>query len=97
MTRNCHHAITPPHYDEALHPKKELYTVSSQYRIESSSPLAGRLLPPPGRNHLYGSRSLAIAVAVKSVADPSTQEVRVVHVPTGKVVFRTLGGVGHSS
>lgn len=70
--------------------------VTSQYRIESRGPLAGRLLPPPNFNRLYGNRSLAVAVAVKSVADPTCQEVWVVHVPTGEVVFRTPGA-GHAA
>lgn len=63
----------------------------AQYRIESKSPLAGRLLPPPSFNRLYGNRSLAVTVAVKSVADPTRQEVWVVHVPSGKIVFCTTG------
>lgn len=69
---------------------------TSQYRIESRGPLAGRLLPPPNFNRLYGDRSLAVAVAVKSVADPTCQEVWVVHVPTGEIVFRTTG-MGHAA
>ena len=59
------------------------------YRIESQGPLLGRLLPPSTFEHLYASRSLAVAVAVKSVADPTREEVRVVHIPSGEVVFRT--------
>lgn len=70
--------------------------VTPQYRIESRAPLAGRLLPPPNFNRLYGDRSLAVAVAVKSVADPSCEEVWVVHVPTGEIVFRTTG-MGHAA
>lgn len=67
----------------------------SQYRIESRAPMAGRLLPPPHYTRLYGDRSLAVAVAIKSV-DANCQEVWVVHVQTGEVVFRTPG-VGHAS
>jgi hypothetical protein len=37
-----------------------------------------------------------VAVAVKSVADPTRQEVRVVHIPSGEVVFRTSGSSGTS-
>lgn len=69
---------------------------TSQYRIESRQPLGGRLLPPPSYSRLYANRSLAVAVAVKSVTDPSRQEVWVVHVPTGEIVFRTPG-VGHAA
>lgn len=68
----------------------------SQYRIESIAPLGGRLLPASNCNRLYGDRSLAVAVAVKSVTDPSCQEVWVVHVPTGEIVFRTTG-MGHAA
>ena len=59
------------------------------YRIESRDPLTGSLLPPPTFSHLYANASLAVAVAVKSVADPTRQEVRVVHIPSGEVVFRS--------
>ncbi len=64
------------------------------YRIESNQPLMGRLLPPSAFVRLYGDRAMAIALAVKGVLDPTRYEVRVVHVPTGKVVFRTgkMGG-----
>lgn len=62
---------------------------TSDYRIESSFPLHGSLLPPTMFKRLYASRSLAVVMAVKSVADPSRQSVRVVHVPTGEVVFDT--------
>lgn len=76
--------------------QKSFYMVTSQYRIESRTPLAGRLLPAPSCGRLYGNRSLAVAVAVKSVADPTCQEVWVVHVPSGEVVFRTAS-MGHAS
>ncbi|NMM09990.1 MAG: hypothetical protein HHJ16_06930 [Polaromonas sp.] len=62
---------------------------SAQYRIESRYPLMGSLLPPSTFKQLYVDRSLAVAVAVKSVADPTRQEVRVVHIPSGEIVFRT--------
>lgn len=62
---------------------------SAQYRIESRSPLIGSLLPPTTYKEIYADCSLAVAVAVKSVADPTQQEVRVVHVPSGEIVFQT--------
>lgn len=62
---------------------------SAQYRIESRYPLVGRLLPPSAFKQLYADPSLAVAVAVKSVADPTRQEVRVVHVPSGEIIFRS--------
>lgn len=65
--------------------------MTAQYRIESKYPLRGSLLPQPNLNRLYVDYSLAVAVAVKSVADPTRQEVCVVHVPSGEIVFRTTG------
>lgn len=59
------------------------------YRIEKTHTDGNSLLPETEPGHLYADASLAVAVAVKSVADPSCQEVRVVHVPSGEVVFRT--------
>lgn len=59
------------------------------FRIESSASTDDSLLPESDIKHLYADASLAVAVAVKIVADPSCEEVRVVHVPTGEVVFRT--------
>jgi len=61
----------------------------ADYRIESSHPIASRLLPLSGSQHYFVSdRALAVAVAAKSVTLPRGQEIRVVHVPTGEVVFR---------
>jgi hypothetical protein len=63
----------------------------AQYRIESSHPISGRLLPVSGASHYYfNDRALAVVMAAKSVTSPSGQEIRVVHVPTGEVVFRKL-------
>ena len=62
---------------------------SGDYRIESNQPLAGRLWPVPGgQNYLFNDRSLAVAMAAKSLTSPSGQEIRVVHVPSGEIVFR---------
>jgi hypothetical protein len=66
------------------------------YRIENVDAASGSLLPPSSAKHLYADYSLAVAVAVKSVADPTRQEVRVVHIPSGEVVFRTSGSSGTS-
>ena len=62
--------------------------VSAQYRIESRNPLLGSLLPTT-HQALYADRSLAVAVAVKSLADPTRQQIRVVHIPSGEIVFQT--------
>jgi hypothetical protein len=61
----------------------------SEYRIESNRPLAGRLLPVSRtQNLVFSDRALAVVMAAKSDTSPSGQEIRVVHVPTGEVVFR---------
>ena len=64
---------------------------TAHYRIESRCPHSGSLLPfTPGTfEHLYANSSLAVAVAVKSVADPTRQQVRVVHIPSGEIIFQT--------
>jgi hypothetical protein len=59
------------------------------YRIESRHPLLGHLLPGSAFRRLFADRSLAVALAVKSVDDPTLQKVRVVHVTTGEIVFET--------
>lgn len=62
---------------------------SADFRVESNHPIAGRLLPVSGsRQYFFSDRALAVAMAAKSVTKPSGQEIRVVHVPTGEVVFR---------
>jgi hypothetical protein len=53
------------------------------------------LLPQNSSRQIYNDRGLAVAVAVKSLADPTRQHIRVVHVDTGEVVFETDPIVGH--
>ena len=63
---------------------------ASEYRLESNDPIAGRLLPGSGSNrYLFSNRSLAVAMAAKSTTPGG--EIRVVHVPTGEIVFRKAG------
>jgi hypothetical protein len=60
---------------------------SADYRIESSHPIAGRLWPIAGaQQYVVSDRALAIALAAKSFSEG--EEIRVVHVPTGEIVFR---------
>jgi hypothetical protein len=60
---------------------------SADYRIESSQPIAGRFWPSAGTNEFaVKDRALAVSIAAKSFSPSS--EIRVVHVPTGEVVFR---------
>lgn len=59
---------------------------SADYRIESSQPIAGRFWPAKGSHQLaVNDRALAVSLAAKSFTQ---SEIRVVHVPTGEVVFR---------
>ena len=60
-----------------------------QYRIESANALKGSLLPSSNFQHLYTNPSLAVAVAVKSMSDPTHHEVRVVQVSSGEIIFHT--------
>ena len=69
---------------------------SADYRIESSHPIASLLLPTSGEQQYFVSdRALAVSLAAKSMTLPKGQEIRVVHVPTGEVVFRKRGSSRH--
>lgn len=60
---------------------------AADYRIESTQPIAGRFWPVQGsRQFAVSDRALAVSIAAKSFSRSS--EIRVVHVPTGEVVFR---------
>jgi hypothetical protein len=62
--------------------------MANDFRVESMHPIASRLLADPGaRQYLFSDRGLAVAMAAKSFTLPSS-EIRVVHVPTGEIVFR---------
>ena len=64
----------------------------AEFRVESNQPIAGRFLASPGaQQYFFSDRALAVAMAAKSFTSPS-DEIRVVHVPTGEVVFRKLSG-----
>jgi hypothetical protein len=61
---------------------------SAEFRLESNHPIGGRFLPHPGENaYLFSDRALAVTMAAKSFTRPSG-EIRVVHVPTGEILFR---------
>jgi hypothetical protein len=60
---------------------------SADYRIESSQPIASRFWPGARANQFaVSSRALAVSLAAKGMT--GCAEIRVVHVPTGEVVFR---------
>ena len=61
---------------------------SAEFRVESNFPIAGRFVAQPGAHeYFFSDRALAVTMAAKSFTLPSG-EIRVVHVPTGEVVFR---------
>ncbi len=61
----------------------------AEFRIESDHPISGQLWPLAGtRELLVGNRALAVAMAAKSTTQPPGREIRVVHLPTGEVLFR---------
>jgi hypothetical protein len=62
--------------------------MSADYRIESSQPLRSRFLPGASEQYLVKDRALAVALAAKSFSHAEGEEIRVVHVPTGEVVYR---------
>ena len=69
--------------------------MSADYRIESSQPLRSRFLPAgASEQYLVNDRALAVALAAKSFNRAAGEEIRVVHVPTGEVVYRKAPFVG---
>jgi hypothetical protein len=60
---------------------------SDDYRIESSQPFASRFWPAAGKTQVaVSNRALAVSLAAKGMTGAG--EIRVVHVPTGEIVFR---------
>ncbi len=80
-----------PHSDRPDKPGRAGHTDlhDRPYRIENSSPARSSLLPAGSTREFYRDRGLAVAVAVKSLSDPTREQVRVVHVPSGEVVFES--------
>ena len=59
------------------------------YRLESSDPMFGPLLPIAGAKLLtLFDSAVATVIAAKSMTKPCGHEIRVVHIPTGEVIFR---------
>jgi hypothetical protein len=63
--------------------------VGSGYRIESELVLAGDWLPSEAFSRTYRDLAVTVATAIEGVEDPAIQEVRVVDVGTGTVVWRS--------
>lgn len=76
--------------NEQTNKLREVNMSSAAYRVESSHPIAGPLLPGlvSSKFLLLVDRALAIVLAAKSVTYPFGHEIRVVHVPTGEVIYR---------
>lgn len=68
------------------------------YKIESSSPIVASLPRTNVRNgSMLANLDLAVSLAAKSITDPPGGVVRVVHVPTGEVLFSKVSGWGDLS
>ena len=74
---------------------------TSDFRIESNLALKSPHWALPGTNEVTASnqilvhdRSLAVAMAAKTRTVPCGGEIRVVHMPTGEVIFRKLNDCG---
>ena len=67
---------------------------TSTYRVESAHPIVGPLWfgGASSKFHHVVDRSQAIVLAAKSRTFPPGHEIRVVHVPTGNIVFRKTDG-----
>jgi len=67
---------------------------STEFRVESDHPISGRLLPvSDSQQYSIGDHPLAVATAEEGDTKPSGREIRVVHVPTGEVVFRKTASI----
>ena len=66
-----------------------------EFRIESNQTLKSSHWPTPGTNEIMvHERSLAVAMAAKTRTVPCCGEIRVVHTPTGEVIFRKRNDCG---
>ncbi len=59
------------------------------YRIESSYKLTSDWLPAAAFTRVYTDSSVAVATAIEGVDDPAEQEVCVVCVEDGEIVWRS--------
>ena len=68
------------------------------YKIESSSPIVASLPRTNVRNGaMLANLDLAVSLAAKSITEPPGGVVRVIHVPTGEVLFSKVSGWGDLS
>lgn len=59
------------------------------FRIESEVALSSEWLPVDAFRRVYPDRAAAVAIAIEGVDDPGVEEVRVVDVAAGAVVWRS--------
>jgi len=63
------------------------------YRIESFYPIVGPLITGLNNTALHiADRAMAIVMAAKSETRPYGKEIRVVHQPSGDIVYRKAAG-----
>lgn len=68
---------------------------NGDFRIESNRTLKSPHWALPTTNEIIvHDRSLAVAMAAKTRTVPCGGEIRVVHTPTGEVIFRKLNDCG---
>jgi hypothetical protein len=62
---------------------------TEHYRVESSHPIVGPLVPAHGFSEfLLRDRAMAVVIAAKSITHPGGHEIRVVDVRTGEITYR---------
>jgi len=69
---------------------------SAEYCIQSNHPIVNRLLPQSKVQQYFHDPSQAVAMAAKCFPNSFGDEVRVVHVPTGEVIFKVGTPLGRS-
>jgi len=68
------------------------------YRVESTHPIVGPLITGFNNTALYmADRAMAVVLAAKSHTLPTGNEIRVVHIPSGEVVFRKTNDIDESA
>lgn len=66
------------------------------YKIESSSQIVASLICKGVHNgELLADRELAVSLAAKSFTSPPGGVIRVIHVPTGEVLFSKICELAH--
>ncbi len=74
---------------QAIKHHRQADMTQADYRIESASPIVGPLLPVSGLAEYFVVNSeTAVVMAAKSMTILPGEEIRVVHAPTGEVIFR---------